>query len=108
MLLLLRNKLAEGDRSWNVRVKNRIEQAAFTAWSYLIRNRMLYEMFLKGAYIGQQFLPAKHHMIRRLPFAGRGWTQGRDLRQVAAHGFIQRFHNEGHGLGKRNEVNPAD
>jgi L-lactate dehydrogenase complex protein LldF len=100
MLLLLRTKLAEGDRSWDVRIKNRMEQAAFTAWSYLIRNRSLYEMFLKGAYISQKFLPAKRHMIRRLPLAGKGWTQSRDLRKVADQSFIQQFHNKRPDLGK--------
>jgi L-lactate dehydrogenase complex protein LldF len=41
MLLLLRAKLAEGDATWNVKIRSRAEQAAFTAWSYLIRNRFL-------------------------------------------------------------------
>ncbi len=94
MLLLLRAKLAEGDTSWNVKVKNRAEQAAFTAWSYLIRNRSLYEIFLKGAYIGQQFLPGSNSMIRRLPFSGSGWIRSRDLKRLAARSFIQRYRNK--------------
>jgi len=94
MLLLLRAKLAEGDTAWDVKIKSRAEQAAFTAWSYLIRNRLFYEIFLKGAYIGQKILPGKLHMISRLPFAGKGWTQSRDLRQLASHSFIQRYRNE--------------
>ncbi|BBO70636.1 iron-sulfur cluster-binding protein [Desulfosarcina alkanivorans] len=94
MLLLLRAKLAEGDASWDVRVRSRAEQAAFTAWSYLIRNRFVYDLFLKGAAIGQRLLPGTPSMIRRLPFAGRGWTHGRDLKRLAARSFIQRYRNE--------------
>ena len=95
MLLLLRAKLAEGDASWDVKIKSRAEQAAFTMWSYLIRSRTLYEIFLKCAYIGQKILPGKQNMLSRLPFAGRGWTLSRDLRQVAYQSFIQRFNNDG-------------
>jgi L-lactate dehydrogenase complex protein LldF len=94
MLLLLRAKLAEGDASWNVKIKSRVEQAAFTAWSFLIRSRFAYEMVLKGAFIGQQLLPGKPNMISRLPFAGSGWTQSRDLRRLAPQSFIQRYRIE--------------
>jgi len=94
MLLLLRAKLAEGDASWNVKIKSRAEQAAFTAWSFLIRSRFVYEMFLKGASIGQQLLPGKQNMISRLPFAGNGWTRSRDLRRLAPQSFIQRYRIE--------------
>ena len=94
MLLLLRAKLAEGDASWNVSIRSRAEQAAFTAWSYLIRSRFVYEMFLKGASIGQQLLPGRQNMISRLPFAGKGWTQSRDLRRLAPQSFIQRYRIE--------------
>ncbi len=94
MLLLLRAKLAEGDASWNVKIKSRAEQAAFTAWSFLIRSRFVYEMFLKGASIGQQLLPGSRNMISRLPFAGNGWTRSRDLRRLAPQSFIQRYRIE--------------
>ncbi len=94
MLLLLRAKLAEGDASWNVKIKSRAEQAAFTAWSYLIRHRFAYEMFLKGASLAQQLLPGRQNMISRLPFAGNGWTQSRDLRRLAPQSFIQRYRIE--------------
>lgn len=88
MLLLLRQKLAEGDRSWNVTVKSRLEQAAFAAWSLLIRHPRLYDLFLKSAVVGQKALPGKEQMIRRLPFAGRGWTRSRDLKKFAPKRFI--------------------
>jgi L-lactate dehydrogenase complex protein LldF len=94
MLLLLRAKLAEGDASWNVKIQSRAEQAAFTAWSYLIRNRFLFDLFLKGAYLGQQFLPGTHTMIRRLPLAGKDWTRDRDLKRLAGRSFIQRYRSE--------------
>jgi len=91
MLLLLRQKLAEGDRSWNVTVKSRLEQAAFTAWSLLIRHPHLYDLFLKTAFVGQKFLPGKKDIIHRLPFAGRGWTDSRDFKKVAAKRFMDRI-----------------
>jgi len=91
MLLLLRAKLAEGDKAWAVKVNSRVEQASFAAWSYLIRSRPLYDFFLKTAYIGQKFLPGKNKMISRLPFAGKGWTQGRDIKQFTDRSFIHRF-----------------
>lgn len=91
MLLLLRAKLAEGDRTWDVKVNSRVEQAAFTLWSYLIRDRRLYDLFLKTAYIGQKFLPENNKMICRIPLAGKGWTQSRDLKQLSSRSFIDRF-----------------
>lgn len=93
MLLLLRAKLAEGDKRWNVTVKNPAERAAFTLWSYLVRNRRLYDLFLKTAHIGQKFLPSDDRMISRLPLAGKGWTQSRDLKPVSGRSFIDRFKN---------------
>ena len=89
MLLLLRQKLAEGDKAWNVKVKSRLEQAAFAAWSVLIRNPRLYDLFLKSAFVGQKFLPGKKQMISRLPFAGSGWTDSRDLKKVAQKRFME-------------------
>ena len=91
MLLLLRQKLAEGDKTWNVEVKSRLEQAAFAAWSVLIRNPRLYDLFLKSAFVGQKFLPGKNQMINRLPFAGSGWTRSRDLKKVAEKRFMDRI-----------------
>jgi L-lactate dehydrogenase complex protein LldF len=101
MLLLLRAKLAEGDPSWGVKVKNRAEQAAFAAWSCLIRNRPLYELFLKAAGIGHRLLPGSRDMIRRLPTAGRGWTASRDLKRPASQSFIQRYRNRTPGRNAR-------
>ncbi len=97
MLLLLRAKLAEGDQAWDVHVKSRSEQAAFTLWSYLIRDRRLYNLFLKTACIGQKFLPKNSKMTGWLPLAGSGWTQSRDLKQFAERSFIDRFKNNSVG-----------
>ena len=93
MLLLLRAKLAEGDKTWDVKVKSRVEQAAFALWSYLIRDRRLYDLFLKTAYVGQKFLPENNKMISRLPLAGKGWTQSRDLKPLPGRSFIDRYKN---------------
>ncbi len=93
MLLLLRAKLAEGDKAWDVKVKSRVEQVAFTLWTCLIRDRHLYDLFLKTAYMGQKFLPANNKMIYRLPLTGRGWTQSRDLKPFSDRSFIDRYKN---------------
>ena len=93
MLLLLRAKLAEGDKYWNAKVHNRIEQATFIAWSYLIRNRHLYDLVFNCARIGQKILPKNGRMIRRLPLAGHGWTQSRDMQPVADRSFLQRINH---------------
>jgi len=91
MLLLLRQKLAEGDSTWNVKIRDRWEQAAFAAWSVLIRNPRLYDLFLKSAFVAQKFLPAKEQMISRLPFAGGGWTRSRDFKKITGRRFIDRI-----------------
>jgi len=91
MLLLLRQKLAEGDKTWNVNVKSRLEQASFKVWSALIQNPRLYDWFLKTAFWGQKFLPGKEHMISRLPFGGSGWTCSRDLKKITGRRFIHRI-----------------
>ncbi|MFH1985406.1 MAG: LutB/LldF family L-lactate oxidation iron-sulfur protein [Pseudomonadota bacterium] len=101
MLLLLRAKLAEGDAHWNVTVKNPAERSAFTLWSVLIRDRRLYDLFLKTAQFAQKFLPHDHQMIRRLPLAGEGWTRSRDLKPVSGRSFIDRFKSS--TAGKRND-----
>ncbi len=90
MLLRLRQKLAEGDPSWNVTIKSRLDQAVFAAWSLLIRNPRLYDLFLKSAVVGQKFLPGKEQMISRLPFSGKGWTDSRDLKKFAQKRFLDR------------------
>ena len=90
MLLLLRNKLAEGDVHWDVRVKNPMEQILFNTWSRLVQHPMLYDWALRIARLGQKLVPKQDQMIRRLPFAG-GWTRSRDLRKIADRRFVHRF-----------------
>ena len=91
MLLLLRQKLAEGDSTWNVKIKSRLEQASFAAWSMLNRNPRLYDLFLKSAFMGQKFLPGNEQMISRLPFTGKGWTLSRDFKKMTRPRFLDRF-----------------
>lgn len=91
MLLLLRHKLAEGDRNWNVKIKNRVEQKGFDLWALLISNPGLYDLFLKSAYVCQKFLPGNDHMISRLPFNGKNWSQSRDLKRLSGQRFLKRM-----------------
>lgn len=91
MLLALREKLAYGDADWQVEPASRAESLAYRGWSWLIRNRRLYELGLKLAAAGQKLLPQKKGMLRRLPPPVQGWTQSRDLHPLAEETFMQRW-----------------
>jgi L-lactate dehydrogenase complex protein LldF len=91
MLLALREKLAYGDAAWQVEPASRLDGLAYRGWSWLIRNRRLYELFLKSAVAGQKLLPRKHGWIRRLPPPVKGWTQSRDLHPLAERTFMERW-----------------
>lgn len=91
MLLALRAKLAEGDPKWNVSRSSGSEKMIFQLWSWMIRNRGVYDFLLRLASIGQKILPQKAGMIRRLPPPMNGWTQDRDIPPVAKESFITRW-----------------
>ncbi|MGD2185017.1 MAG: LutB/LldF family L-lactate oxidation iron-sulfur protein [Desulfobacterales bacterium] len=91
MLLALRIKLAEGDSAWAVTPADRKEKFLFQIWSWMIRNRGLYDVALKLAAAGQKLFTQKGGMIRYLPPPMRAWTKGRDLRPLAAESFIRRW-----------------
>ena len=91
MLLALRAKLAEGDSNWGVAPVSRTEALVFNIWARLLRHRPLYDLFIKLAGLGQNVLPRKDGMIRRLPPPMNGWTRSRDIRPIAAESFIQRW-----------------
>jgi len=89
MLLAMRTQLAEGDSAWGVTPADRKEKFLFQAWSWMIRNRGLYDVAVKLAATGQKLFTQKDGMIRRLPPPMHGWTKGRDLRPLAKESFIQ-------------------
>jgi L-lactate dehydrogenase complex protein LldF len=91
MLLALRAKLAYGDPAWVVTPADRREKAMYKTWSWIVRNRKVYEFLLRLAAIGQKILPQKDGMIRRLPPPMSGWTRSRDIRPIATESFIQRW-----------------
>jgi len=91
MLLALRAKLADGDPRWHVSRADIKEKMIYSAWSWLIRDRVIYEMFLHAAAIGQKFLPKHNEMISRMPPPLHGWTQSRDIRPLAKETFMQRW-----------------
>jgi L-lactate dehydrogenase complex protein LldF len=91
MLLALRAKLADGDPNWNVRRDSIMEKGIYTLWSWIIQNRGVYDLFLRLAGLGQNFLPKNKDMIRRLPSPMSGWTRGRDIRPVAGKSFMDRW-----------------
>jgi L-lactate dehydrogenase complex protein LldF len=91
MLLELRAKLAEGDSVWGVEPANLGERALYKIWSWIIRNRSVYDFVLGAAASGQKFLPKKSGMIRTLPPPVNGWTQFRDIKPIAAESFIRRW-----------------
>ncbi len=91
MLLALRAKLADGDPLWNVRRESITEKGLYTLWSWIIKSRSRYELFLGLAAAGQNFLPKNNDMIQRLPPPMGGWTRGRDIRRIAGKSFLQRW-----------------
>jgi L-lactate dehydrogenase complex protein LldF len=91
MLLALRAKLADGDPRWQVSRTDIKEKMIYTAWSWLIRDRAIYEMFLHATAVGQKFLPKHQGMICRMPQPLSGWTQSRDIKPLANKTFLQRW-----------------
>ena len=91
MLLALRAKLAEGDPKWNVSQSSGSEKMIFQLWSWMIRNRSVYDFFLRMASVGQKMLPHNNDMIHKLPPPMSGWTTERDVPPVAGESFIKRW-----------------
>jgi L-lactate dehydrogenase complex protein LldF len=91
MLLALRAKLADGDPKWAVKRSNTIEKSFYILWSWIIRNRRVYDLFLRMASVGQKIFPKEAGMIRRLPPPMDGWTQRRNIHPIAGRSFIQRW-----------------
>lgn len=91
MILSLRAKLADGDPEWGVTRASVKEKAIYTAWSWVIRNRKVYDLFLRFAASGQKFLPHKKGMIRRLPPPMGNWTLTRDIQPIAKESFLRRW-----------------
>jgi len=91
MLLALRTKLADGDPAWNVVRASSTEKMIFQMWSWVIRNRGVYEFLLRLAACGQKILPGKNGMLCRLPPPMHGWTKDRDIKPVAGESFMRRW-----------------
>jgi L-lactate dehydrogenase complex protein LldF len=91
MLLALRFKLAEGDPAWNVTPADRKEKAIYSAWSWMIRHRGVYDFFHRLAALGQHVFPQKDGMIRRLPPPLSAWTHSRDMKTIAGETFMARW-----------------
>jgi L-lactate dehydrogenase complex protein LldF len=91
MLLALRAKLAEGDPAWNVTRSSNAEKMIYYLWSRMIRNRSIYDFFLRLASFGQHILPKENGMIRRLPPPMNGWTNERDIKAIAGESFTRRW-----------------
>jgi L-lactate dehydrogenase complex protein LldF len=91
MLLALRAKLADGDPAWNVTRASNTEKMIFQMWSWIIRNRGVYDFFMRLASLGQKILPAQNGMIRRLPPPMDGWTKDRNIKPLAGRNFMQRW-----------------
>ncbi len=96
MLLELRAALADGDRAWDVTRDSIGEKILFQAWSRLIGNRRIYDLFLRLSALGQAVLPEKNGMIRKLPPPFSGWTKGRDLPPLADRTFIRQWKEMNH------------
>ena len=93
LLIRLRTKLAEGDTAWKVKRVNRMEKAGYIFWSWLIRYRLLYNIGIWLAAMGQRLLPKKGGMVHKLPFPFNGWTKSRDIVPIARNTFQKRWNN---------------
>lgn len=91
MLSLLRSKLADGDRSWDVRRQSLPTKLVFGAWSVIMRHRRMYDALSALARFGQRLLPRRNGWIRRLPGPLSGWTRGRDFPPLAQESFADRW-----------------
>lgn len=95
MLSLLRSKLADGDRRWNVRPQSRLAKLVFGLWSVAMSRRGAYDALTALARAGQKLLPRSKGWIRRLPGPLSGWTRGRDFPPLAEESFAQRWARRG-------------
>jgi L-lactate dehydrogenase complex protein LldF len=57
----------------------------------MIRHRRVYDFFHRLAAFGQNVLPQKEGMIRRLPPPMSAWTQSRDMKAIAGETFMTRW-----------------
>ena len=88
MLLALRSKLADGDPDWDVTAVSRMEKLMFQIWSFVIRNRTIYDIALRIGTTMQKFLPFHNGLISKLPFRFKGWSRHRDLAPLAEKSFL--------------------
>lgn len=91
MLLILRAKLADGDRTWKVARDSRMEKFMFQIWSRIIQSRSLYDFTLKAGYFFEKLLPIRSKMISRLPLGLKAWSQNRDMAPLAREGFLSQW-----------------
>jgi L-lactate dehydrogenase complex protein LldF len=91
MLLELRYQLADGDPRWGVTRANPVEKLAYQFWSLLMSHRCLYDAALWAGRHLQKVFPQKAGMIRRLPPPFNGWTNNRDMKQLARESFKNRW-----------------
>lgn len=91
MLLALRAKLADGDRRWDVHRSDPVEKAVVRFWSWLIKSRTVYDLFLKTGGLGQQLLPQRRGQLVKLPGRLGGWTSSRDVPPLAARNFVSNW-----------------
>jgi len=91
LLLALRQKMTEGDRSWGVPAAGGRERAAMRAWSWVVASRGRYETLCRLLAALQRCLPRKAGWIRWAPLDFRGWTFSRDLKPLARERFVERW-----------------
>jgi len=87
MLITLRKKLAEGDKKWNVKRTNIVERVTFKIWALAVKNKKVYDFFLRMFVFVQKFLTGNDGMIHKLPFPFAGWTKSRNIRPISSKRF---------------------
>ncbi len=88
MLITLRKKRAEGDRKWNVKRTNIMERMIFKIWALAVKNKKIYDFFLRMTGFLQTFFTGHDGTIHRLPFPFSGWTKSRNMRPISSKRFI--------------------
>jgi len=91
MLLALRTKLADGDSAWDVQRADPVEKVVLRFWSWLIRSRTAYDLFLKSGSFGQKLMPQRRGQLVKLPGRLGGWTASRDMPPLAAKSFVKNW-----------------
>ncbi|WP_028582259.1 LutB/LldF family L-lactate oxidation iron-sulfur protein [Desulfogranum japonicum] len=91
MLSLLREKLAHGDKNWDVQPSSLQERTMFTLWAWLIQHPRIYHATISLMGHLQHAWSNRAGMLDNLPGPASKWTRTRLLPAVAQKTFRKRW-----------------